>query len=61
MWCKNKSQKPAIPAGINLPIHGFFCTQRVVKLWKRHPREVVESQNQEEIKNHMNMALYDVV
>lgn len=57
MWWKNKSKNPAIPAGINLPIHGFFCTQREVKLWKRHCREVVESQNQEVFKNHANVAL----
>lgn len=39
IWWKNKPQKPAIPAEINLPILGFLCTQRVVKLWKRHLRE----------------------
>lgn len=55
VWWKNKPQKPAIPAGVNLPIPGFFCTQRVVKLWKRDPREV------EVFKNHVNVALYDVV
>lgn len=52
---EEQAPEPAIPAGINLPIPGFLCSQRVVKLWKRHPREV------EVFKNHMNVALHDVV
>lgn len=36
---------------MNLPILGFFCTERVVKHCKRLPREAVESQTLEVLKN----------
>lgn len=45
---------------MNLPILGFFCTERVVKHCKRLPREAVESQTLEVLKNRVNVALYDV-
>ncbi|KAK4819332.1 hypothetical protein QYF61_001165 [Mycteria americana] len=44
-----------------LDIRKFYFTKRVVKHWKRLPREVVESPSLEEFKKHVDMALQDIV
>ena len=44
-----------------LDIRKNFFTARVARLWKRLPREVVESPSLEVFKKHVDMALQGMV
>ncbi|KAK4830658.1 hypothetical protein QYF61_012538 [Mycteria americana] len=44
-----------------LDIRKNFFTERVIKHWNRLPREVVESPSLEELKNHVDVALQNMV
>jgi len=44
-----------------LDIRKKFHTERAVRHWSRLPREAVESPSLEGFKNHVDMALQDMV
>jgi len=44
-----------------LAIRKNFSTERVVKHWNRMPREVLESPSLEDLKRHVEVALWDMV